>query len=245
MPFVKIYGRPTGRPWIPSEFLIKINYTFASFFITLFFTLCGLLPATFGESVACHPKRSAKVWLATQSLGEGWWVVLDSNQRPLRCQRNALTNWANHPKIAQIISNKIQIAILNYGIYNIFRGRCSAAGIHNPLASARRDEKNSNPRLEGLWIYWIKVAILANCCEPPTTWIFSVVLFLTMGDKMTIGSEIEQIRQECNMPLFIAYSIFDTDENGYHQIVIGRQKPTVFQLIMFIDSTHRPMKSLE
>ena len=68
---------------------------------------------------------------------------------------------------------------------------------------------------------------------------------MTMGDKMTIGSEIEQIRQECNMPLFIAYSIFDTDENGYHQIVIGRQKPTVFQLIMFIDSTHRPMKSLE
>ena len=62
---------------------------------------------------------------------------------------------------------------------------------------------------------------------------------------MTLGNEIEQIRQKCNMPLFIAYSIVDTDENGYHQIVIGRQKPTVFQLIMFIDSTHHPMKRIE
>ena len=67
---------------------------------------------------------------------------------------------------------------------------------------------------------------------------FLVVLFLNIGGKMTLGNEIEQIRQKCNMPLFIAYS-------GYHQIVIGRQKPTVFQLIMFIDSTHHPMKCIE
>ena len=79
--------------------------------------------------------------------------------------------------------------------------------------------------------------------QPPE--FFSVVLFLNIGGKMTLGNEIEQIRQKCNMPLFIVYSIFDTDENGYHQIVIGRQKPTVYQLIMFIDSTHHPMKCIE
>ena len=54
---------------------IKINCTFVSFFHNFIFyqtlRMGGLPPEAFRE---------------------GWWVVLDSNQRPLRCQRNALTN---------------------------------------------------------------------------------------------------------------------------------------------------------
>ena len=57
----------------------------------------------------------------------------------------------------------------------------------NPLASVRRDEKNSNRGLEGLWIYWIKAAILDNCCEPPTTWFFPVVLFLNIWGQNDTG----------------------------------------------------------
>ena len=36
------------------------------------------------------------------------------------------------------------------GGYNMYCNRCSVAGIHNLLSSVRRDEKNSNPWLEGL-----------------------------------------------------------------------------------------------
>ena len=43
-----------------------------------------------------------------------WWVVVDSNHRPLRCQRNALTNWANHP--LKIINSKLRLKQCLYAI---------------------------------------------------------------------------------------------------------------------------------
>ena len=49
-------GAQRGAHRIPSEFLIKIIYTFASFFITLFF---------YYTFAACRPKRFAK--------GGGWY----------------------------------------------------------------------------------------------------------------------------------------------------------------------------
>ena len=61
---------------------------------------------------------------------------------------------------------------------------------------------------------------------------------------MRLGQEIEQIRCECGIPIFIMYGIFDTDEIGYRQIITGRKKPSIFHLIMFIDTTHRPMESI-
>ncbi len=64
------------------------------------------------------------------------------------------------------------------------------------------------------------------------------------GGKMTLGAEIEKIRQQSNLPLYVVYAIFDTDERGYHNIVIGRQIPTIFQLILFIDTTHVAMQTI-
>lgn len=65
-----------------------------------------------------------------------------------------------------------------------------------------------------------------------------------MSDVLTVGHEIEKIRCERGIPVFIMYGIFDTNEVGYHNIVYGRVRPTVFQLIMFIDSTHCPLQSI-
>ena len=65
-----------------------------------------------------------------------------------------------------------------------------------------------------------------------------------MSDRLTLGHEIEQIRCECGITIFIIYGIFDTDEIGYRQIITGRKKPSIFHLIMFIDTTHRPMESI-
>lgn len=65
-----------------------------------------------------------------------------------------------------------------------------------------------------------------------------------MSEILTLGYEIEQIRCECGMPIFIMYGIFDTDEIGYRQIITRRKKPSIFHLIMFVDTTHHPMKSI-
>ena len=61
---------------------------------------------------------------------------------------------------------------------------------------------------------------------------------------MILGAELENIRGQCKMPLYVAYLIFETNEIGYHQIVTGRQKPTILQLILFIDTTHVPIMSI-
>ena len=86
-------GAQRGAHRIPSEILIKIIYTFASFFITLFFIIpCGSPPEAFRE-LATYNQIALRIGgLPPEAFREGWWVVLDSNQRPLRCQRNALTN---------------------------------------------------------------------------------------------------------------------------------------------------------
>ena len=61
---------------------------------------------------------------------------------------------------------------------------------------------------------------------------------------MTLGQEIEIIRRECNLPMRVVCDIFNTTEGEYHQITTGRRRPTVFQLIMFIDATRRPLNSI-
>ena len=55
-----------------------------------------LQSAPFGHSgtLPYWASKNKPPWAA-----EKWWVWLDSNQRPLRCQRNALTTWATHPQI--------------------------------------------------------------------------------------------------------------------------------------------------
>ena len=57
-----------------------------------------------------------------------WWMWLDSNQRPLRCERSALTNWATHPKTISIR----------------LRSHCEL----------RRDTQNFNSRVACLKFWW-------------------------------------------------------------------------------------------
>ena len=42
--------------------------------------------------------RDTQIFNARAARLKIWWVVLDSNQRPLRCQRTRLPNRTNHPK---------------------------------------------------------------------------------------------------------------------------------------------------
>lgn len=61
---------------------------------------------------------------------------------------------------------------------------------------------------------------------------------------MTLGQEIEQIRRECNIPDYTVYDIFETDERGCREIINGHRSPSVYELIMFISTTCRPLDSL-
>lgn len=61
---------------------------------------------------------------------------------------------------------------------------------------------------------------------------------------MRLGQEIEKIRREIGLNVVCMCNIFETDERGYYEIVSGKRKPTVFQLIMFIDTTHCPIEIL-
>lgn len=79
---------------IPFMFFSKIIFAFVSFFLLKVPLSRGVaegrgvvfvrLRQGYGETLNFQPSLR---------FGENsWWVVLDSNQRPLRCQRNALTN---------------------------------------------------------------------------------------------------------------------------------------------------------
>ena len=61
---------------------------------------------------------------------------------------------------------------------------------------------------------------------------------------MRLGQEIEMIRKKLGLSIAFMCDVFDTDERGYHDIVIGKRIPSVYHLIMFIDSTHCPLESL-
>ncbi len=62
---------------------------------------------------------------------------------------------------------------------------------------------------------------------------------------MRLGQEIEQIRCECNMPIYIACNMFDAaTESEYHQIVTGARRPLIRQLIAFIIATQHSLSSI-
>lgn len=60
-----------------------------------------------------------------------------------------------------------------------------------------------------------------------------------------LGAEIEEIRQKNRIPLYIVCDLFCVNESKwFEQIVAGKRKPTTYQLIMFIEMTKTPLKSL-
>ncbi len=62
--------------------------------------------------------------------------------------------------------------------------------------------------------------------------------------RHAIGREIELIRQELNIPVYIMCNTLGIDEPDYYKLINGKITPTVFQLICFIDFTRRPLKAL-
>ncbi len=61
---------------------------------------------------------------------------------------------------------------------------------------------------------------------------------------MRVGQEIESIRKELGLSIVYMCDIFSVNEFEYNQIVKGKYKLTVFQLIMFISSVKKPLNSI-
>ncbi len=57
---------------------------------------------------------------------------------------------------------------------------------------------------------------------------------------MTLHQEIEAIRRELNIPKYIVCNAFNLDDDKeYDRLINGRKPLSVYQMIMFIDLTHR------
>ncbi len=61
---------------------------------------------------------------------------------------------------------------------------------------------------------------------------------------MRIGQEIESIRIKRGLAIIDMCDTLATDEAGYHRIIIGRDRPTIYQLIMVINDTHHPLHTI-
>ena len=54
---------------------------------------------------------------------------------------------------------------------------------------------------------------------------------------MRIGKRIEQVRKECGFSVVYMCNALATDEAGYRRLITGKDKPTIYQLIMFMSAT--------
>lgn len=94
-------------PFISYLFLVLYFYLLVSFFYFLcLYTSCFFF-FLFVISAYCN-LFSGSVCV----FEEWWWIILDSNERPLACRASALTNWANDPKKeiwGYMISGKIPL----------------------------------------------------------------------------------------------------------------------------------------
>ena len=94
-------------------------------------------------------------------------------------------------------------------------------------------------------IYLNKQHYQLNSCDPPTAFIFSNAVFYlsnTQGLIMKLGSQIEKIRIELNIPIYIMCNILNINsELEYHNICNGTTELTTWQKCMFIIETQHPL----
>lgn len=110
-------------PFISYLFLVLYFYLLVSFFYFLcLYTSCFFF-FLFVISAYCN-LFSGSVCV----FEEWWWIILDSNERPLACRASALTNWANDPR------NRYYVFIF---LSPVFIGYCSL--LFEPYISGTRD----------------------------------------------------------------------------------------------------------
>lgn len=59
-----------------------------------------------------------------------------------------------------------------------------------------------------------------------------------------IGSELEQIRQQCGISVLDICNALGVSESEYMRIKTNKVRPTTYQLIMFICATRHPLPSI-
>lgn len=62
---------------------------------------------------------------------------------------------------------------------------------------------------------------------------------------MKLGQEIESIRKNCGFSVVDICNAMGIEEPEYNHIVHGKQKPTTYQLIMFISLTRKPLATIK
>ncbi len=65
------------------------------------------------------------------------------------------------------------------------------------------------------------------------------------GAVMKVGQEIESIRKKLGFSVVFMCNVFNVSEPDYYKIIAGKYRLNTYQLIMFIDATKTPLKSIE
>ena len=61
---------------------------------------------------------------------------------------------------------------------------------------------------------------------------------------MTVAQEIEFLRQKHGFSIIDVCNALNVDEKEYNRIIKHNHTPSIYQLIMFIDMTRHPMKTI-
>lgn len=65
------------------------------------------------------------------------------------------------------------------------------------------------------------------------------------GAVMKVGQEIESIRKKLGFSVVFMCNAFNVSESDYYKIIAGKYCLNTYQLIMFLDATKTPLKSIE